>query len=194
MFPAGSVRMKMLSIIHRSTGCPPWASFSAPAQFHQFLGGRGHILIALSERHDREAHALKVLHHLHSAPTVKGDFTDVVLLTQLLDELLDESRNGLHCPPWSAGIPAAPKRHRAHGRGGHAGRVVFRYPEIRQNDVFIILICGREHQHECRNIRGGGKVESAVADAPFQVGSGFTAKAHLSHLSIGIQRTACLTH
>ena len=32
-------------------------------QLHQLLGGRGHILEALSERNDREAHALKVLHH-----------------------------------------------------------------------------------------------------------------------------------
>ena len=58
-------------------------------QFHQFLGGWGHILEALSERNDREAHALKVLHHLHSAPTVEGNFSNIKTLTQALDELFD---------------------------------------------------------------------------------------------------------
>ena len=58
-------------------------------QFHQFLGGWGHILEALSERNDREAHALKVLYHLHSTPAVEGDLPDIKTLTQALDELLD---------------------------------------------------------------------------------------------------------
>ena len=58
-------------------------------QFHQFFCGRGHILKALSERNYRETHTLKVLHHLHSAPTVEGDLTDVVAFTQALDEFFD---------------------------------------------------------------------------------------------------------
>ena len=58
-------------------------------QFHQFLGGWGHILEALSERNDSEAHALKVLYHLHSTPAVKSDLPDIETLTQTLDELLD---------------------------------------------------------------------------------------------------------
>ena len=58
-------------------------------QFHQFLGGWGHILEALSERNDCEAHALKVLHHLHSAPTVKGDLPDVEAFAQAFDEFLN---------------------------------------------------------------------------------------------------------
>ena len=58
-------------------------------QFHQFFGGRGHILEALSERNHREAHTLKVLHHLDSAPTVKGNLTDVVAFTQAFDEFFD---------------------------------------------------------------------------------------------------------
>ena len=58
-------------------------------QFHQFFGGRGHILEPLSERNDCEAHALKVLHHLHSTPTVKGDLPNIETLTQAFDELLN---------------------------------------------------------------------------------------------------------
>ena len=58
-------------------------------QFHQFLGGRRHILEALSERDDREAHALQVLYHLHSAPAVKGNLSNIKTLTQAFDELLD---------------------------------------------------------------------------------------------------------
>ena len=50
-------------------------------QFHQFLGGWGHILEPLPKRNDCETHALKVLHHLHSTPAVKGDFTDIKTLT-----------------------------------------------------------------------------------------------------------------
>lgn len=64
-------------------------NFLLQHQFHQLLGGRGHILEALSERNDREAHALKVLHHLHSAPTVEGNLSNIKTLTQALDELLD---------------------------------------------------------------------------------------------------------
>ena len=58
-------------------------------QFHQFLGGWGHILEALPERNDREAHALKVLDHLHGSPAVKGDLTNVEAFAQAFDELLD---------------------------------------------------------------------------------------------------------
>ena len=58
-------------------------------QFHQLLSGRGHIFEALSKGNDREAHALKVLHHLHSAPAVKGDLPDIEAFPKALDELLD---------------------------------------------------------------------------------------------------------
>ena len=58
-------------------------------QLHQLLGGRRHILEALSKGNDRKAHALKVLHHLHSAPTVEGNFSNIKTLTQAFDELFD---------------------------------------------------------------------------------------------------------
>ena len=58
-------------------------------QFHQLLGGRGHILEALSKGNDRKAHSLKVLNHLHSAPAVEGDLPNIETLTQTLNELFD---------------------------------------------------------------------------------------------------------
>ena len=58
-------------------------------QFHQFFSGRGHILEALSKGNDRKTHALKVLHHLHSAPTVEGNLSNIKTLTQAFDELFD---------------------------------------------------------------------------------------------------------
>ena len=58
-------------------------------QLHQFFGGRRHILEALSEGNYREPHALQILHHLHSAPAVKGDLPDVEPLSQPLDELFN---------------------------------------------------------------------------------------------------------
>ena len=68
---------------------PAVGNFLFQHQFHQLLGGRGHIFEALSKGNDRKAHALKILHHLHSAPTVEGYFSNIKTLTQALDELLD---------------------------------------------------------------------------------------------------------
>ena len=39
ILPAGSVRMKMLSIIHRRTGCPPWAIICSSTSFISSLVG-----------------------------------------------------------------------------------------------------------------------------------------------------------
>ena len=53
--------------------------FLFQGQLHQFFGRRRHILEALTERHHRKTHALQVLHHLYSAPAIKGNFSDVVV-------------------------------------------------------------------------------------------------------------------
>ena len=42
-------------------------------------------------------------------------------------------------------------------------QVILRYPEVRKNHIFLRIIPWREHKHECRDIRGTGKVESAIA-------------------------------
>lgn len=47
--------------------------------------------------------------------------------------------------------------------------VVFRYPEVRQDDVFVALVLRREHHDERRNIRCGGQVRTAVADTAFKI-------------------------
>ena len=46
---------------------------------------------------------------------------------------------------------------------------LFRYPEVRQEDVFIFLVQRREYQHKGGDVRGRGKVQSAVADTPLQI-------------------------
>ena len=45
---------------------------------------------------------------------------------------------------------------------------LFRNPEIREQLELIFLIQGREYQDKRRDVRGGGKIQAAVADAPFQ--------------------------
>ena len=122
-------------------------------QLHQLLGGWGHILEALSERNDREAHALKVLYHLHSTPAVKSDLPDIETFPQAFDEFLDIAivndiafrglQKALPLPHvvWHMVTPDSDVE------------VVFRYPEVRQDDVFVVLIFRREHQNECRNVR-----------------------------------------
>ena len=47
--------------------------------------------------------------------------------------------------------------------------VVLRNPEVRQDDVFVVLVLWREHQDECCNIRCGGQVQTAVTDTTFQI-------------------------
>ena len=47
--------------------------------------------------------------------------------------------------------------------------VILRYPEVRQDDVFVVLIFRREHQDESRNVRCGGQVQTAVTDTTFQI-------------------------
>ena len=60
-------------------------------QFHQFLGRRAHIFVALPELHQREAQSLQILRHLHRTPTVKCNFFDVKLLPQFIDEIFDKT-------------------------------------------------------------------------------------------------------
>ena len=48
-------------------------------------------------------------------------------------------------------------------------KVIFRYPEVRQHHKFIVLIPRWEHQNKSGNIRGGGQVQTSVADPAFQI-------------------------
>ena len=49
------------------------------------------------------------------------------------------------------------------------GEIVFRQPEVRQNDVSVRLILRREYKNKRRNIRGGREVKSSVTHTTFQV-------------------------
>ena len=138
-------------------------------QLHQFLGRRAHILEALSEGNDREAHALKVLHHLHGSPAVEGDLTDVEAVAEPFDEFLDVSvvdDVALRGFEISLTLP-----HIVGNMVALDAKVerLLRPPEIWQDAVFVVLVKRREYQHECRDVRGGGQVKSAVADASFQI-------------------------
>jgi hypothetical protein len=70
----------MLSIIQRSTGCPPCAMRLSSTSFMSSLVGGTHVLETLTERDDGEAHALEVLHHLDGSPPVECDLADVEAL------------------------------------------------------------------------------------------------------------------
>lgn len=78
-------------VIHHpaKSGMSAVGDFSLQYQLHQLLCRRRHILEGLSERNDRETHTLKGLHHLHSAPAVKFDFSYVETLTKLLNKFLN---------------------------------------------------------------------------------------------------------
>ena len=49
------------------------------------------------------------------------------------------------------------------------GHIFFWYPEVRKDDVFVVLVHWREHQHKGRNIRSGGQVQTSVADTSLQL-------------------------
>ena len=144
-------------------------NFLLQHQFHQFLGGWGHIFEALSERNDREAHALKVLHHLHSTPAVESNFPNIEPLTQAFDEFLDVAVvNDIALGGLQISLPLPHVVWHVVAPDSEF-QVVFRYPEVRQDDVFVILIFRREHKHECRNVRCRGQVQTAVTDTAFQI-------------------------
>ena len=138
-------------------------------QLHQFLGRRRHILKALPEGNDCEAHALQILHHLHGSPAVKGDLPDIEPLAQLLDEFLNVAVMhyiALSSHQYTLSFPLViGNMISAHTQV----KGFFRYPEVGQNIIFILLIQRRKHQHEGRNIRGRRQVQPAVANAFFQI-------------------------
>ena len=125
-------------------------------KFQKFLGRWTHIFKALAKRNNCKSHPLKVLHHLDSPPTVKGNFHDVVLLTEFFDELLDEgvvNHVSLRRHDISLLVPdiirnrcsANPEWDR-----------VFWDPEERKHDVFLRLVPGWEHKNKSRDIPSAG--------------------------------------
>ena len=138
-------------------------------QLHQLLGGRRHILKALSEGNHRKAHALQILHHLHGAPPVKGDLPDVEPLSQPLNELFDVAVvNHISLGGLEVALPL-PDVIRHMVAADAQVDVVFRYPEVRQYGVFVLLIQRRKDQYKGGNIRGAGQIQTAVTDPTFQI-------------------------
>ena len=99
------------------------------------MSGRGHIFEALSERNDREAHTLKVLHHLHGSLAVKSNLPDVEAFAKLLNKLLNVAvmnhvalgglKRALSFPDIIRHMVASDTQ----------VQVVLRYPEVWQDDV-----------------------------------------------------------
>ena len=152
------------------------------ASLHQelveLLCGRGHTGKALTEGHHSEAHPLQVLRHLRGTPAVKGNLQNVVLLAQFFDELLDEA---VVDDIALCGVEIALLMPHIIGYGGAPDpqrNCVLRYPEVREQDVLLLLRPGREDEHERRDIAGAGQVQTAVAFASFQRGKvdGFLAQ------------------
>ena len=46
--------------------------------------------------------------------------------------------------------------------------IVLWNPEVREDAVFIVLVQRREHQHEGRDVGGGGQIQPTVADPALQ--------------------------
>ena len=140
--------------------------------FHQELvelfGRRAHIFKALTERHDRKSHPLKVLGHLHRTPSVKGNLQNVIGLAQLLNDFFDKSvvddiafcrhQVALLIPDIIRnGCPAHP-----------LGDRILRYPEKRKHDVLLLWNSGREHQHKSRDVSSAGQVQSSITVTAFK--------------------------
>ena len=138
-------------------------------ELHELLGGRAHVLEALSERDDGEAHAFEVLHHLDGSPSVEGDLADVEPLAEAFNELLDIAvvddvslrclEDALFLPEVVGDVVAAdPEVERVLG-----------HPEVREDRIPVVIVLRREHEDEGGDVGRAGKVEPAVADAALKV-------------------------
>ena len=114
-------------------------------QFHEFFCRGAHVLEALAERHDCEAHSLEVLYHLNRAPSVEGNLTNVISFAELFDETLyvtvmdHVSLCGLQK---TLPLPEVVGDMISSNSQFH---ILFRYPEVGENDVFIVIVSRREH-------------------------------------------------
>ena len=138
-------------------------------QLHQFFGGRRHILEALPKGNDCKTHAFQVLHHLHSAPAVKGNLPNIEAFAQPLNEFLNVAVvNHIALGGLQRSL-ALPDIIRHMVAPNAEIEIVFWYPEVRKHHIFTVLILGREHQYEGGNICGGGQIQTSVANPAFQI-------------------------
>ncbi len=116
----------------------------------------------MSKGNHCETHALQVLHHLDGSPAIEGDLPDVEPFPQPFDELFDEAvvyhvslcglEETLLLPKVLGNMVAADAEI----------EVILWNPEVGQDREFIVLVQRREHQHESRDVGGGGQVQTAI--------------------------------
>ena len=114
-------------------------------QLHDLLRRRGHIFEALTKWHDREARAL----------AVEVNLADIELFTPPFDELLNVAIVD-HVVLFGHGIALV-----SQGIVGDMAALdaqvqrVLRHPEVREQDILVVLVAWQEHQHEGRDVDGG---------------------------------------
>ena len=100
----------------------------------------------------RKTKSLKVLRHLHRTPAVKGNFTNVVNLAKLLNEIFDKAvMHNISLRSHDIPLPF-PYVIRHMVTADTQVESFFGQPEVRENIIFIIFTNRRKHQHKCRNI------------------------------------------
>ena len=62
MLPAASIPAAMFDAIHRMTGLQPWRNLPEMTSFSNFLGWRGHVVVALPEHDHFKMVALQLRH------------------------------------------------------------------------------------------------------------------------------------
>ena len=129
----------------------------------QLLHRWRHILEAHADWDNGKAVTLKVCDQLRSIPSIGCDFLDIVHGVQLVDRFPHEivvhhialgDMEQPHALPYIVRNMVSP----------HSKVKCFsRQPEVGYNDVFIIFVQRRKHQHKCRDIRCAGQVKSRIA-------------------------------
>ena len=136
---------------------------------HQFLRRGRHVTKALPERDHRKTVVLQSLHHHRGVPAVIGDFANIVALTQITDEFLNETIvNDIAFGRLNETLPLPLVVHHVIPPNAQCKRIL-RQPEKGQHHIGFVLIPWWENQHQRRQVGGGGKVEPGIAGTPFQL-------------------------
>ena len=136
---------------------------------HQFFRRGRHVAEALSEGDHGKTIVLQSLNHHRGVPAVIGDFPDVIALTQLTDEFLNEAVvNDIAFGGLNKSLPLPLVVHHMIPPNAQCKRI-FRQPEKGQHHIGFVFISRRKNQHQRRQVGGGGKVEPRVTGASFQL-------------------------
>ena len=122
MLPAGSERMKMLSIIHRSIVWPPWASFPSSTSFISFLVG-GDISLMPYPKGTAVKSMLSRFCTICTAFQLSKEISRMLNLSPSRSMIFSYSRNSPHFLPWSLERHDAPTDYIEHGCAVHGGQM-----------------------------------------------------------------------